>query len=263
MAKRISEIELILPSLYLMSLNNGRITTTQLIKKLRTVMNPSGEDLETLSGRSDDKFSQKVRNLKAHDTFERFGYAEYKGGARGGYFEITASGQEHLTKNVAILRYLLANDFSYSDIKKNLETVEERKDAGIIETFDENVVIEGYKKIAESGVYQRSAKLRDYAVEHFTKDGKIYCDCCAFSFEDFYGKTIGRGFIEIHHVKPIFKYENEDLEKIISEAIKNVLPVCSNCHRMIHRSWNKPLEIQYLKEHIRINGVYAGTRIFQ
>jgi len=34
MVKRITETELILPSLYLMSLNNGTITTSELIKKL-------------------------------------------------------------------------------------------------------------------------------------------------------------------------------------------------------------------------------------
>ena len=78
MLKRITETELILPSLYLMSLNNGSVTTTELIQKLRDIMKPSGRDLDILSGRNDDKFSQKVRNLRAHSTFERFGYAEYK-----------------------------------------------------------------------------------------------------------------------------------------------------------------------------------------
>lgn len=61
MAKRITETELILPSLYLMSLNNGVITTSELIQKLREIMKPAGEDLEILSGRPDDKFYQKVR----------------------------------------------------------------------------------------------------------------------------------------------------------------------------------------------------------
>ena len=84
MASRITETELILPSLYLMKLNGGTITTSDLISKLRDIMKPSGEDLKILSGRTDDKFSQKVRNLKAHSTFERFGYAQYKGGARSG-----------------------------------------------------------------------------------------------------------------------------------------------------------------------------------
>ena len=75
MPERITETELILPSLYLMSLNDGIITTSELNPKLRDIMKPMGEDVKILSGRKDDKFSQKVRNLKAHNTFERFGYA--------------------------------------------------------------------------------------------------------------------------------------------------------------------------------------------
>ena len=59
MANRISESELILPSLYLMSLNNGSITTSELHEKLRLIMKPSGEDLEILDGRNDDKFFSK------------------------------------------------------------------------------------------------------------------------------------------------------------------------------------------------------------
>ncbi|GHU39113.1 hypothetical protein FACS1894190_02410 [Spirochaetia bacterium] len=61
MAERIAETELLLPALYLMSLNNGRITTSELIKELRTIMKPAGADLQILSGRNDNKFSQKVK----------------------------------------------------------------------------------------------------------------------------------------------------------------------------------------------------------
>ena len=54
MEKRITETELILPSLYLMTLNGGKITTTELIQKLRYIMKPTGEDLKILAGRKDD-----------------------------------------------------------------------------------------------------------------------------------------------------------------------------------------------------------------
>lgn len=44
------------------------ITTTELIAEARRLMKPSGEDLEILNDRNDDKFSQKVRNIKSHNT---------------------------------------------------------------------------------------------------------------------------------------------------------------------------------------------------
>lgn len=48
--------------------NNPGIRTSGLIEGARRVMKPSGEDLEILDNRNDDKFSQKVRNIKSHDT---------------------------------------------------------------------------------------------------------------------------------------------------------------------------------------------------
>ncbi len=257
MAKRISETELILPSLYLMSLNEGSITTSELIHKLRLIMKPTGEDLEILAGRADDKFSQKVRNLKSHSTFEGFGYAEYKGEARQGYVLISDAGREHLSRNQNILKYLLTNDFTYTDLTANLQNIEADIDKRRIETFDENIIIqEGLKSITEVEVYQRSKQLRDYAMDFYTKDGRIDCTCCTFNFSDFYGNKIGNGFIEIHHVKPIFKFEGDDFVKTLTDAVANLTPVCSNCHRMIHKNWTKPLEIQELIRGVNENGIF-------
>ncbi len=254
MAKRITETELILPSLYLMSLGNGIIKTTELIHKLRDMMKPVGEDLQILAGRNDDKFSQKVRNLIAHRTFERFGYANY----HDKQISISSDGQRHLNQNQDILKYLLINDFSYIDLTENLRKVEENQNKKRIEVFDENVIIqEGTKKLTEVAVYERSSTLRNYAIHFFTKEDRISCSCCNFNFGDFYGEDIGKGFIEIHHTKPIFKYDDEDIENTLKHAVKNLMPVCSNCHRMIHRNWKKPIEIQVLIDSINTNGIFA------
>lgn len=48
--------------------NNPRIRTSGIIAEARRLMVPSGEDLEILNNRNDDKFSQKVRNIKSHKT---------------------------------------------------------------------------------------------------------------------------------------------------------------------------------------------------
>ena len=255
--QRITETALILPALYLMSLNGGTITTSELIEKLRAIMKPAGDDLLILAGRNDDRFSQKVRNLKSHETFERFGYAEYKGGTRSGYVEITDAGREHLKANQNILTYLLVNDFNYTDLTDNLIKVEANQDKKI-EVFDENIIInEGVKRITQTAVYDRSRRLRDYAISQFTVDGRISCSCCDFNFSDFYGPEIGGGFIEIHHVKPIFQYDSDNLVKTIGNAIKNLTPVCSNCHRMIHRNTTKPLELQILIDGINNFGAFS------
>lgn len=45
--------------------NRPGIHTSELIDAVRQQMRPDGEDCEILSDRNDDKFSQKVRNLKS------------------------------------------------------------------------------------------------------------------------------------------------------------------------------------------------------
>ena len=48
--------------------DNPGMRTSELIDMARKEMRPNGEDLEILDNRNDDKFSQKVRNIKSHDT---------------------------------------------------------------------------------------------------------------------------------------------------------------------------------------------------
>lgn len=72
-----SETELIPFALRIIKNHNDGINTKNLIASLRHDMQPNGEDLEILKNRSDDKFSQKVRNLKSHRTLENEGYADF------------------------------------------------------------------------------------------------------------------------------------------------------------------------------------------
>jgi hypothetical protein len=48
--------------------DNPGIRTSEMIDEARRIMKPSGEDKEILDNRNDDKFSQKVRNIKSHDS---------------------------------------------------------------------------------------------------------------------------------------------------------------------------------------------------
>ena len=105
---RYTEEELVLPSLYLMSKSSdGHIHTSELIGQLLELMKPDGEDLEILSGRSDTKFSQRVRNLKSHNNFERRGFAVY----RNEGFEINDEGINYLISNFSSIEGYLGNKF--------------------------------------------------------------------------------------------------------------------------------------------------------
>jgi 5-methylcytosine-specific restriction protein A len=80
-------------------------------------------------------------------------------------------------------------------------------------------------------------------------DNRIKCKICCFDFEDFYGEY-GKGFIEIHHQKPVFQFDGDDTEQTIVQALENVVPVCPNCHRMIHKCKAEPLSLEAIKEYV-------------
>lgn len=70
-----SETEIVPVVLEIIKQNPG-IKTSQLILEARERMQPDGEDLRILDNRNDDKFSQKVRNIKSHNTIKDLTYTE-------------------------------------------------------------------------------------------------------------------------------------------------------------------------------------------
>ncbi len=94
------------------------------------------------------------------------------------------------------------------------------------EGFPEGKLVERKHKSRE-----RNKKLISKAKEEFLKTNtKLYCQICRFDFVDTYGE-IGHGFIEAHHTVPVseMKPDHETL-------LKDIALVCSNCHKMLHRS---------------------------
>lgn len=67
------------------------------------------------------------------------------------------------------------------------------------------------------------------------------CSVCGINMEKIYGE-IGRNFIEVHHIIPISSYVHA---KYIDPE-KDLVPLCPNCHAMIHRK-NPPYSIAELK----------------
>lgn len=228
--KRVTESELVLPALYLMTQNDDQITTTNLIKLLEEKLKPTGVDAEILAGRRDTYFSQKVRNLKSHDTLLKKGFVRHINNG----FEITQQGKMYVDENIDNITYLLNNDFSYQDIKKGFGSIASRKNKKVLALHE--LISEGVREERRAQIIKRSQKLRNAALEHFTHDGVIKCDCCGFEFSSFYGANYGKNCIEIHHIKPIFLYEEGNLIQTIEEALLNLLPVCPNCHRVIHKN---------------------------
>ncbi len=99
---------------------------------------------------------------------------------------------------------------------------------------------EGAKKVITVNGYERNPKARKKCIDHW----KAVCIVCGFDFYEMYGE-IGNGFIHVHHIIPI----SEIGEEYEIDPIKDLIPVCPNCHSMIHRT-NPPLTIEELKKKI-------------
>ena len=67
------------------------------------------------------------------------------------------------------------------------------------------------------------------------------CQICRFRFSQRYG-PLGDGFAEAHHVVPLSK-----LADAVRTDIEDLLTVCSNCHRMLHRMAGKRGDVEKLR----------------
>ncbi|HEY4327338.1 MAG TPA: HNH endonuclease [Mucilaginibacter sp.] len=107
----------------------------------------------------------------------------------------------------------------------------------------EEPFFEGIKKQILVNKYERSSMARKKCMDFH----KPICSVCDMNFVQTYGE-IGRDFIHIHHRIPIHeigtKYEINYKEDLI--------PVCPNCHAMLHRKINdKEPTVDELREMIK------------
>ncbi|NYE57178.1 HNH endonuclease [Carboxydothermus ferrireducens] len=88
--------------------------------------------------------------------------------------------------------------------------------------------------------YERSYTLVKRLKEDALKNGALKCWVCGFDFFEKYG-DLGKGFIEVHHTVPISEYRGKRNTKLADLVL-----VCSNCHRMLHRKrpWLKIDELK-------------------
>lgn len=235
---RYTEGELVIPALEILQENPQGVDMSFLITELTLRLSPEGKDVEILTGRNDTYFSQKVRNLKSHDTLTRKGLATYSEGV----FKITSEGKFYLTKGFdQIASALQEQGFEEKDREEEFEN-----------DYEGIVIEEGAAVIKNVQVRKRSKKLTEIAKKYFTSDGKIPCITCEFNFYTTYG-DLGKGYIEIHHTHPMHEHDIEGEKEDFKEVIKKLAPLCSNCHRMIHRNPGTVLSLDNLKKILKDN----------
>jgi len=135
------------------------------------------------------------------------------------YWHIPFLGSEGNGKFIWILRPELAEAM---EKKFGQKETEER----IAEEIDEKEFFEGHCKQIFVNKYERDPKARKACLDHFG----YACQVCGFDFEKVYG-PIGRGIIHVHHHKNKISASKKECK---INPLKDLIPVCPNCHTMIH-----------------------------
>lgn len=128
--------------------------------------------------------------------------------------------------NQEFTKSALANTFEI-----NFEVLLKNESSNPIKEEDDELSFpEGREKYILHKQKERNRGLIKVAKQkQLDKDPKLCCQICTFSFIDTYGQ-IGEGFIEAHHIYPISELTEETKTKI-----EDLIFVCSNCHRILHR----------------------------
>ena len=102
---------------------------------------------------------------------------------------------------------------------------------------------EGATKPVMVNAYERDPSARAACIAHYG----ARCQVCGFDFEAQYGE-LGRGVMDVHHLKPLDEVESG----YRVDPIKDLRPVCPNCHAIIHKT-SVPLSIAEAKALVRKN----------
>ena len=98
---------------------------------------------------------------------------------------------------------------------------------------------EGAKQTVQVNRYERNPEARAKCLEIHG----ICCEICKMSFAETYG-TFAKDFIHVHHITPLHQIsENYEVN-----PETDLMPVCPNCHAMLHRQENGiPITVERLK----------------
>ena len=112
-----------------------------------------------------------------------------------------------------------------ADIKNKIYSIEDDEQTANDSVMEGQVLYKLHK------VRERDVRIvKNKKEQSYTLFGKLCCEACIFEFESFYGDIV-KGYIECHHRTPLASMQLATKTKIDDLAL-----VCSNCHRMLHRS---------------------------
>ena len=103
----------------------------------------------------------------------------------------------------------------------------------------EEILIEGAMKDIITNKYERNIKARSRCIAYYG----TACQICGFDFGAVYGEEFS-GRIEVHHRKPLYEIK----ENYVVDPIKDLIPVCPNCHLVLHSKKDGVYSVEEIKK---------------
>ena len=97
--------------------------------------------------------------------------------------------------------------------------------------------LEGDRKGVTLTPAERNPRARRDCLDHYGTE----CVVCLVQLGDRYG-PVATGLIHVHHIIPL----GESVGVRATEAVRDLRPVCPNCHAVIHRR-NPPLSVEHVR----------------
>ena len=185
-------------------------------------------------------FMQETEKILRQYPFEEFCYQEWNK-----YYKENPELGIEVKKNLSKVDLVwLVQDFHLFVHRQILGLYKINEEEIKVAVEVEPTAIEGSSKLATHMRYERNSSLIKKIKQHAIRENKMLnCEVCGLSFLNTYGE-VGRGFIEAHHINPLSEREGECVTKK-----EDIVLICSNCHKMLHRKENgKLLSIEELKE---------------
>ncbi|WP_419551733.1 HNH endonuclease [Candidatus Poriferisodalis sp.] len=112
------------------------------------------------------------------------------------------------------------------------------EEAGVLDV--EGNVIEGASKRVSVLVYETDQRARRRCIAAHGSS----CQVCGIDFGASYG-DFADGFIHVHHKTPVHQAAADGEYEL--DPVNDLVPVCPNCHAMLHRHPDKPCSVEELQ----------------
>lgn len=208
------------------------------------------------NGRTIDAFEHSLRN--ARDSFDshigesrRVGWltderkpSNLISGAKSVFEAHSAIGRDEIWAEIQNLA-----DLKIENYKREIDDLAAIQSMEIID--EKKSQTEGGVKVIVSLRYERNISLRNKAFEIHGHS----CAVCDFNFADTYGEW-GTGFGEVHHLVPVS--ESLGIKKPVN-PYTDLIVLCPNCHRMVHRKRGITLTVEELKSKLKKENQQNGS----